>query len=436
MLTTQFNHLDATFLNIDRRPETWSVHVEVRVSGHISSRRLSYALRAAVQRHPLARARLQHFEGNATRYFWEFPSDLDHLPLTVLEARHDEDVIAIRNRFVSIQVPLTLAPCFMVYLVHHSQGDYLMLNVPHTLADGLSSFRLMQSILRIYAEQADPIPEVNTLEVRDLQALAGSKSTAQRMERARLLIDHLAKSTVAPARIAAKGIPAGDADKRPGYGVEFLRLSAGEAKTFMSRREKPATVNDQLLAAMALTIKDWNASLNTKPGRIAIMMPVNLRPQDWWHDVFSNFSSYVSVSLTPEEQGDLGSTTSQVCKQTTAFKEAGAAGTLIDLLEIPRFLPAFLKARLKELFPLFGKQLMETTWVSNLGKLSAFPTLGDAGEVTALYFTPPAPMPCSIAVGIACMNDELLLGLRYRKSQFDAKSIAQFAALLKQTMVG
>jgi hypothetical protein len=45
-------------------------------------------------------------------------------------------------------------------------------------------------------------------------------------------------------------------------------------------------------------------------------------------------------------------------------------------------------------------------------------------------------MPCSIAVGIACMNDELLLGLRYRKSQFDAKSITQFAALLKQTMVG
>ncbi len=436
MLSTRLNHLDATFLNIDRRPETWSVHIEIRVSKRISARRLTYALRAAIARHPLARARLKYFEGTAKDYYWEFPPELDHLPLTIWEPKDEQGVDNIRNRFVSIQVPLTLAPAFMLYLVRSDGGDYLMLNVPHALGDGLSAFRLMQSILRIYAEQPDPQADLKVLEVRDLLALAGAKSTSQRLERTKLLLEHLAKSTTAPVRIASKGIkPTENIEDLPGYGVHQFRLSAADSKRFMSRREKPATVNDQLLAAMTLAIRRWNDSCSTTPGRVALMMPVNLRPQEWWHEVFSNFSSYVSISVDAQDQTTLEATTAKVSQQTIAFKEAGAAGTLIDLLDIPKFLPAFLKGRLKELFPLFGKNLMETTWVSNLGKLSAFPALGDAGEVTALYFTPPAPMPCSVSLGIVCMGDELLMGIRWRRSQFDQAAMVEFAALLKSVML-
>ena len=431
MLTTRFNHLDATFLNIDRRPETWSIHIEFRVSGHISTRRLSYALRATIARHPLARARSQYYEGTATEYFWEFPSELDHLPLTVLEAKNEDDVVAIRNRFVSLQVPLTLAPCFMVYLVHHEQGDYVMLNVPHTMADGLSAFRLLQSLICIYANQPDPLPDFNPLEMRDLRALAGSKNMAQLLERAKNLVAHLGKSAVAPARIAPLGVPAGDGNKRPGYGVELIALSKDVSQQFLARRQKPATANDLILAAVALTIRQWNDAQNQPTGRIAMLMPVNLRPQEWWHEIVGNYSSYVSVSVDTADQTSLAHATQKVCEQTTALKEAGTAGTLIDLLDIPKFLPAFLKAQLKALFPLFGKSLMETTWISNLGKLNRLPDMGDAGKITALHFTPPAPMPCSISAGIACMDDALMIALRYRKSQFDAKAIKQFAEMLK-----
>ncbi len=435
MLTTRFNHLDATFLNIDRRPETWSIHLEIRVSGHISTRRLSYALRAAIARHPLARARSQYFEGSATEYFWEFPSELDHLPLTVLDAKNEEDVVSIRNRFASLQVPLTLAPCFMVYLVHHAQGDYVMLNVPHTMADGLSAFRLLQSIVNIYADQPDPLPDINPLDVRDLLALAGSKSMTQLLERAKNLVGHLGKSAVPPARIAPQGVAAGDGNKRPGYGVELISLSKAESQLFLSKREKPATANDLMLAAVALTIRQWNDEQKQATGRIAMLMPVNLRPQAWWHEIVGNYTSYVSVSLNTADQTTLAHATQKVCEQTTAFKEAGTAGTLIDLLDVPKFLPAFLKAQLKELFPLFGKSLMETTWISNLGKLKDLPAMGEAGQITALHFTPPAPMPCSLSAGIAHMGDQLMIGLRYRKSQFDAKAVKRFSEMLKANLI-
>jgi hypothetical protein len=77
---------------------------------------------------------------------------------------------------------------------------------------------------------------------------------------------------------------------------------------------------------------------------------------------------------------------------------------------------------------------METTWISNLGKLNALPSMGEAGKITSLYFTPPAPMPCSVSVGVACIDDQLMIALRYRKSQFDAKAIQRFSALLKTTL--
>jgi hypothetical protein len=61
--------------------------------------------------------------------------------------------------------------------------------------------------------------------------------------------------------------------------------------------------------------------------------------------------------------------------------------------------------------------------------------MGDAGQVTALHFTPPAPMPCSLSAGIAYVDDQLMIGLRYRKSQFDAKAIKRFSEMLKANLI-
>lgn len=436
MQTAEFNHLESTFMNMDRRPDTWSVQVEVRVSGRIDDDRLRAAIRYATEKHPIARARIQPFGEGAVRYFWDIPDQIDHLPLTVFEATRDSEVAAARSRLQSIQVPLSLSPAFLAYLVHHPKGDWLMLNVNHTMGDGLSTFRIIQSIVRHYAGDPDPVPDLDPLSVRDLKKLAGSKTFTQRLERIKLLVEHLDKARNAPTRVAGKGVEVKNPDTVPGYGFELLAFSSQETRQFMARRVKPATVNDMLLAGLALAIKQWNARNGGKTGRTAIMMPVNLRPEAWWFEVVSNFSSYVSVSLLPAEQTDFNATTQAVCKQTAEYKEAGAAGVLIDLLEVPRLFPAILKARLRELFPLFGAKLMETTVLSNLGRLATSPSMGEAGRITDLYFTPPAPMPAGVSVGAASMEDRMFLTVRYRLAHFDAKAAREFGALYREVLLG
>lgn len=436
MQTTELNHLEGAFFHMDRRPDTWSVQVEVRVSGRFDEKRLARAIRAATVKHPLARARLQHYHEGATRNFWEIPDEIDHLPLTVIDAVGDLAVADARARLQSVQVPLTVSPCFLVYLVHHPKGDWLMINVNHAMGDGLSTWRIVQSILRDYAGEPDPVPEFDPLSVRDLKALIGSKSVTQRLERIKLLFDHLGKASSPPTRIKGRGVSVRDPDDKPGYAFELMPFSPAETKQVMARRVKPATVNDLLIAGLALTIRAWNEQEGGRQGRTAIMMPVNMRPEAWWFEVVTNFSSYVSVSLPAAVQTDLASTQGAVYRQTKEFKEAGAAGVLIDLLDVPRFLPAIIKARLKELFPLFGQQLMETTILSNLGRLDSTPKVGDAGTVTDLYFTPPAPMPAGVSVGAASMGDRLFLTLRYRRAQFDAAAGRDFAALLRRTLLG
>ena len=436
MQTAEFNHLESTFMNMDRRPDTWSVQVEVRVSGRIDEDQLRASIRYATEKHPIARARVRPFGEGAVRYFWDIPDQIDHLPLTVYQASRDSEVAEARSRLQSIQVPLSVSPGFIVYLVHHPKGDWLMINVNHTMGDGLSTFRIIQSIVRHYAGDADPVPDLDPLSVRDLKKLAGSKSIAQRIERIKLLLDHLDKARQPPTRVKGKGVSVKNPDELPGYGFELMAFSPRETKQFMTRRVKPATVNDMLLAGLALTIREWNTRNGGKTGRTAIMMPVNLRPEAWWFEVVTNFSSYVSVSLPVSEQTDFAATTQAVCRQTAEYKEAGAAGVLIDLLELPKLFPAVLKARLKELFPLFATNLMETTVLSNLGRLATSPSMGEAGKITDLYFTPPAPMPAGVSVGAASMEDRMFLTLRYRKAHFDAVAAKEFGALYRETLLG
>ena len=215
------------------------------------------------------------------------------------------------------------------------------------------------------------------------------------------------------------------------YGFVPLRLNAEETARFIARRVKPATVNDMLIAAMLLCIRRWNRGRGGGKNRVSTMMPINIRPQEWWFEVVGNYSSYVTINLLRQCPDDFDAAVRMVSEQTQALKQTGAAGTLIDLLDIPKFLPAALKAQLKYITPTLGRNLVDSTWVSNLGRLASPPTMGEAGAVSAFYFSPPSPSPMAITLGVACMADQLYLGLRYRSSLLSQAEAQQFATELK-----
>lgn len=105
------------------------------------------------------------------------------------------------------------------------------------------------------------------------------------------------------------------------------------------------------------------------------------------------------------------------------------------MVDVPRFLPAIFKARLRDITPTLGRNLVESTWVSNLGRLGDTPTAWDAGRATALYFRPPALMPMGVSAGIASMADAMYIGLRYRTAPLTSEEAEAFAGLYKRTLL-
>lgn len=434
MQRVPFNLLDDAFHNIERPHEPWSIHFELAFEGRFDPLRLAAGLRHALQQHPMARARMEPYRPGSVRFWWEVPDAPDHVPLTVVPAPSEEEVARTRESLVSRQVPASFSPGFLVYLVQAPSGDRLMVNLAHVLADGMSTFRILTSMLRHYAAEPDPLPPVDPLAVRDLKVLAGTRSLPELGRRLKLLLEHLAVSTRSPARLAPQHAAAAHAQAR-GYGCLPMTLDAEQTRRLMARRIKPATVNDLVLAGMLKAIADWNRAHGARQARVSSMMPMNLRPADWWFEVVGNYSSYVSISLPPDRQASLADAAACVCEQTQRLKEAGASGILIDVLEVPKFLPALLKARLRDITPTLGRNLVDSTWVTNLGRLAALPRLADAGTVTEIAFSPPAPEPMGVTVGVASLGDCLSLTLRYRKSVMDAAAAQDFAVLLRHTLL-
>src|SRR5207249_773639 len=91
--TLRVTTLDEAFLNLSARA-VMSIQFEVRVAGRLDADRLAGALRSAIARHPLARARLAPAAVGALRLDWQVPDTADHLGLEIT----GEPIAAVRSR--------------------------------------------------------------------------------------------------------------------------------------------------------------------------------------------------------------------------------------------------------------------------------------------------------------------------------------------------
>ena len=124
-ITIPFSTMDEMFLHLDEPTRPLVVHVEVRVAGAIDETRLRDAIRDAVGRHPLARARLRPWPSDARHYEWVVDDELHVDPLRVLDADTDPagtTLDDVRGDFFSRAIPLVESPPFRVLLVHDRVG--------------------------------------------------------------------------------------------------------------------------------------------------------------------------------------------------------------------------------------------------------------------------------------------------------------------------
>ena len=431
MHSTPFNLLDELYYNLDRREEPWVVHLEARVTGRLEPERLAAALATAVARHPMGRARLAVWRPTDRHYRWEIADGLHEVPVHLADCADDEALARARERHFAFSPSLDVAPPFAVLLAHMPDGDALLLNLNHAAIDGIGAVRLMRSILRAYAGEEDPVPDVDPLAVRDVQTLAGAVTPADRLIRARALVRHALLRQAAPvARLARDG-----GNPRPAYGFAFLSLSSAETAALAKRRTGGTTVNDVLLAALAVAITRWNQQHDRPARRVSITMPVNLRPQLWRTEVVANFASFATVSLAAHEHESLAHAIEATRRSTHAIKRDDLSGTVVDLLAVPALLSIAAKRCLQDLIPVGGDAVVDTASLSNLGVLDALPSLGDAGSVRGMWFSPPGQMPLGASFGVLTVGGRLQLTLRYRHAQFDEDAAQAFLDIYRGVLI-
>jgi NRPS condensation-like uncharacterized protein len=429
MQTTPLNVLDELYLSFDRDDEAWSVHLEIRVDGHVDRDRLEVAAHQAAARHPMARARLAASRLTDLRLQWEIADELGELDLEELDCPAAGDLDRARTRLLNRTPALDRPGPFALMLAHHPEGDSIILNLHHAAGDGLAALRLLGSIARAYGIHDDPAPQVDPLAVRDVSAIAGAGSIKERLTRGRAALDYLGRGVSRPTRLVAQG-----ATDEPGYGFATLAFEPEEVEQIVALRSGRATVNDVLLGALAHTVSRWNDHRGETSGAIYLMMPINLRPAQWRFEVVGNFASYVSVRIGSGDHTTLDKAIRSAADGTRAIKDGAIAGLIVDLYGAPALVPAALRGRMQDLIPLTGNTVVDTAVLSNLGRVESVPDLGDAGRVREVWFSPPGRMPLGASLGVATLDGRLFVTLRYRHALFDAGAGTEFLAQFRRVL--
>lgn len=417
-----FNVVDEVVHLLDTEAAPWSVQLELRVTGTLDEARLRRALSTALQRHPMARARKAASRRTRHRDRWEIPAVPDLDALRVISCTDDASLDAARARLQSMGVPLVESPPLRAVLVHHPEGDLLMLNLNHAASDGFGGLRILRSVARAYNDSIDPLPELDFLADRDLAARLAASDATTRIRRYLALLEKLRDLVAPPARIAAD-----QASDEPGYGFHHVRLGIEETRRLVAL-EHAGSVNDVLVAALHLAVADWNRSHGAPTRRVAVLVPSNLRPQEWREEAVGNFSLPARISTGGRHRRSPAAALGAVTSQTARKKRSGMGTGLLALLGRSHLLPLWAKQVLVALIPLGGNRLVDTAILSNLGRLDDPPWFGDdAGDTTEVWFSAPSRMPLGLSVGAVTVSGCLHLAFRYRHRLLGPDAAARFA---------
>lgn len=417
-----FSAVDEAVHLLETETAPWSIQLEVRVSGRLDEDRLRAALARALQAHPMARARKLASRPTQRRDHWEIAPGPDLDPLRVVDCPDDESLAVARSELQSLAVPLAESPPLRLRLARHPSGDVLMLNANHAAMDAFGALRVLHSVARAYAGEADPAPHLSQVQARELLGRLAEADLPTRARRLLTAVDKLRDLVAPPAHLSADG-----ASEEAGYGFHTISLSTDQTAA-LTGLAHPGTVNDVLLGALHLTIAGWNADHGEPCGRIGVLVPANLRPREWRDDVVGNFSLPARVSSGPFSRRSARSALRSLTVQTGRQKKAGMGTALIAVLDRSSLLPLWAKQAMVILVNVAGKRLVDTAMLSNMGQLDP-PWFGpDAGSTVEVWFSPPARMPLGLTIGAVTAAGRLHLVFRYRHRLFGDDAARLFAA--------
>jgi NRPS condensation-like uncharacterized protein len=411
-------------------------------------------LRACVQAilsaEPRIRARRLPTSRWRRSYYWEFPPLADADPVRVTAYVDQADLDRQRDAFLSQSPSLDTAPPLRLLLASGPGGASLILNAHHACFDGLSCLRLLRSVAQEYGVTEARMRAAQTDSVTGQPAAAGpppghaaaaeqpatrqapawpeegrpaaARPTGWRWRGGRETAGPGPRRGGAITRIA----PGQDrATSQPGYGVYLLTwdgLAVAE-----SLRSAGASVNDLLIAALMLTISEWNESRRAGRGQIRITMPVGDPAQGGRDGQWANLSRLTAVTARIPASAAAGDLLGQVAGQTRYAKDhPGPQVDLVSRALAAAPVPVAVKhLLLRTALSVAGPLFCDTSLVSNLGVIEA-PAFGAAGAED-VWFSTSAHMPRGLSLGAVTVGGRLRLAFRYRRALFRAADAAEFA---------
>jgi NRPS condensation-like uncharacterized protein len=234
-------------------------------------------------------------------------------------------------------------------------------------------------------------------------------------------------------RLAAQGgeQQARDAGFR---GFHLLRLNRDETAVVMGRRRPPATINDLLIASLAVAVRRWNDAHGVEPQRLTVHMAVNLRPREWITEVVSNLATDARVAVPKSAQRDLDRAQLAVAEQTRVLKRYRASGEL-EIRTMLNLVPPSLLYPLVKI--LQSRPADSAAGLSTLGHVDAFPDFAhDAGPVTEFWFGPPGGAALGTLAGALIMRAEMFFALHYHRAESNSTGARAFAETWREVLLG
>lgn len=370
-----------------------TVHIEIHLPGRIRPDRLREAFAHALRRHPRALMRERARGRFARRYEWELTDGPDTDVVSVPPPVPGALALA-RARALTVAPPLSASPPLRLEVVAErgAPGCVLLFTVHHTALDGPSCLRIAATAAEFLSGR--PAPAVPSL-VRPLAA--PERGTARTPVLAR------------PARVALG---------RPGP-VPGNAMLVAELPVPRRQPGAPYTVNDQLMAATALTVADWNREHGAPERPLRITMPVDDRSRGPEMPI-GNGTRLVEVGFTAAEvaaDADMAVLLRLTAERTRALKARPRPplGRGASLLTAP-VLPVGTRAATTRGLMRLAAPWTSTTLLSNIGRIPYPLDFGEAGRASAVWFSAPARMPRGLTVTTASTGGRLHLVLRWSRA--------------------
>ncbi|MER5467320.1 condensation protein [Streptomyces sp. NPDC002685] len=272
-------------------------------------------------------------------------------------------------------------------------GTVLFLTINHTALDGPACLRVLATAAELYGGR-DNTPSAPPVRTPDAPEPGHGNAPS---------------TWIPPARVAP-----GRPEASPGNGLIVTELG-------VPRRPKgsPYTVNDQLMAATALTVAHWNREHGARPRPLRITMPVDDRPRGADMPI-GNGTRLVEVTFAPEEvdASRMAELLRRTAIRTRALKaaERPQLGHGAALLTAP-VVPVAWRAAVTRGLRRAAGPWTSTVLLSNIGRIPYSLDFGEeAGRAHAVWFSAPARTPRGLTVTTASTAGRLHVALRWSRS--------------------